>query len=370
MLPKVLDLAARRHLLRDGVYGIPLAFSALLLDPHQGRNLIGAMEAYERAERHLKEQLAEDTDDDPSALTEAYMAESAEHLYALCKAVVPRLLQKLRSGAWKAAGMARHAGNEWRDIQTGVWDYIGSTTAYEVLRGCVTLAGLEYRGIRIRPASSVPFEMAALAFHEPGFLMRFFRAERNDDSAAVNKHLRSINRSLVFLINQRAFLASYDKPEGGQSLIDSTIMVPDRVSFSKSDLTLSNGTTLRNVRVWFPDPFVEVTPMPVAVTNWPQKSPQQPAPGSGRQGDARRNANRKTSQRAKGHRPQEFDRAAFDQEYWMIQSQPDKLGTMTLRQYMIKWSGKLKSRHDGKKTPSNQWVDTQIRRLKAQKHTK
>ena len=252
----VLEQRYSEHALRPLFrYGIPLRRAPLLIDLELAHEFIRAQAAYTG---HLG---------------------GGGDFVALCRQIVAQSMMRLRSGKWVACGLGLHSGNAWCPIDPLAWRNASDASIGDWLKGRLTLAGLQYHEIHIRPLDALPFADASLVFgYETlvdGFLVE--RARRNEgDASRLRRQLNS--ELLLFICCGYVDAHGFDATAGQRRMISIEDLEDEPRRVAGSEIELASGTVLRDVQVTFPDPFKaeakaksDVPVPPVLLSNEPSR---------------------------------------------------------------------------------------------------
>ncbi|WP_428484911.1 hypothetical protein [Rhodopila sp.] len=186
-------------------------------------------------------------------------------------------LPRLQAGYWLASG--RRSDCKYHSIERDEWSHIGNHTIEDWLAGHLKLAGQEYHVIHVRPASLLPFCVAAIVFGNWILVRAHLLHQRGGNKIAAESVAQQLNSDLLkAILNGHVEASGFDQSCANRRLITVQDLHKQWLGISGSDFTFDNGTSIQDVRVRLRDPFTPVmlvSPIPVHVVNASDIKPDQ-----------------------------------------------------------------------------------------------
>jgi hypothetical protein len=262
----------------DEVYGIPLRNSAVLVDQNLCEVVDRAIRGYQRAYERHHEAVADGLFANAGVLGSEFLEDAGDVLGPVRHQVIPPCLKMLRPPSrWLATGLVE---GERRPISEGAWNYIEPPV--NTLKGCIAwlrgspeLAGVQYDAVRIRPRLPMALDQALVAFGPVGALLDLLDVQRRGDTARLAEIRLRLGCYLFHGIQLGIYCASHRLSQGVRALVEpATVGRYEPVGITASDVMLDDGSALKGVQVWLPDPFARPSaPVAVSVAAWPRPRP-------------------------------------------------------------------------------------------------
>ena len=244
-------------------YGIPLPLAVALTDQLLALSLYEAMDSFSAARARFTRLVNETGSADPDLL-EAICGPSDRALRAIYDQVVEVCGPFLRSGSWLAAGLA---DNLWQPIEPASWHYVSRNPTLKWMGGELLLAGREYYNVRVRPIDPIVFEDAAPIFCYSRKTLEHIRHKRARDEVTVRASAGRFEGELLGAIMGGLYYADGLDVSAGQRrrITPQDLNITPRLF--EGGMQLASGEMIRDVRVWWPDPFGKVVPVLTTVAN-------------------------------------------------------------------------------------------------------
>lgn len=287
-----------RSLDGDDRYGLPLRHALLLFDVRLGLRMLNALDL-DAAERRrpkalpitdLTAYLAPPRDEWRAQTArmrrEDQVADRASHrdLPRLRIACFEACVTMCRRPVAEASGFAVTADGHVRQrIPAGLWSDVIGPSVGDIMAGRLTIGGVTYRDIRLRPRFPIKLADAAVIFAEIRGAVAYHRALASgagEDAARMLDRLQSSVLALAFCGRLRALSG-----EGARFRdVPSADLNGTRIAFDGADV-LIDRQRLRSLRLMMLDPFAaqpadqdgDVVRRSVPASGVPERAPRKPS---------------------------------------------------------------------------------------------